>query len=101
VQQSPFNPDTVGLSPRSTGFEVIQGGRLVYRSAGNALTNREKERNLQKIKGLARLWQTIPRRVIRTGNQSSAWYADQANHCSIHIPKETNPCLRSVGFWAS
>ncbi len=31
---------------------------------------------------LARLWQTIQRRVIRTGNQSSACYADQVNYCS-------------------
>ena len=28
---------------------------------------------------LARLWQTIQRRVMRTENQSPAYYADQAN----------------------
>ncbi len=30
--------------------------------------------------GLARLWQTLQRRVIRAENQSSANYADQSNY---------------------
>jgi hypothetical protein len=40
------------------------------------------ERNQQKIKGFTQLWQPFPRRVIRTGNQNSASYADQSNYCS-------------------
>ena len=39
------------------------------------MINRETERNLQKIPGVTRLWQTMQRRAIWTGNQSSACYA--------------------------
>jgi len=46
-----------------------------------AVISRETERNLQKIKDLARFWQTIQRRVILTGNQSSVCDADQSNYC--------------------
>ncbi len=63
------------------GVDVIQAGRLLCRSASNAVMNREKERNLQSIQGLARFCRTIQRRVMRAGNQSSAWCADQHNHC--------------------
>ncbi len=42
------------------------------------MINHKTERNLQDIQDLARLWQTIQRRAIRTGNRSFACYADQA-----------------------
>ena len=32
-------------------------------------------------KGITRLRQEIPRRVIWTGNKNSASYADQSNYC--------------------
>jgi hypothetical protein len=66
---------------RSTGFDVTHGGRLLCRSAQNAATNHETARNLQNKKALARLSQTSHRAVMRTGNQSSACHADQANYC--------------------
>jgi hypothetical protein len=48
--------------------------------------NRETGSKQLDTKGLARLRQEIPRRVIRAGNQNSAFYADQSNYfwCSNH-----------------
>ena len=60
---------------------LLLGGRLLCRSAHNAVIDRKTERNLHNIEDLAHLSQTIQRRVIRTGNQSSAYYADQSNYC--------------------
>ena len=105
MQQSPSNPDTAGLeSDRralSGGCPILRHRRRVgegqdsrtvagsirppplLRKDGapvqNAVTNRETERNLQKIKGIARFCQTIQTRVTRTENRSSACYADQGN----------------------
>jgi hypothetical protein len=36
-----------------------------------------------EYKGVKRLRQEIPRRVIRPGNQSSASYADRSNYCYL------------------
>ncbi len=41
---------------------------------------------------LARLLQTIQRRVIQTANQSPARYADQGNYWSIAMEVSTNGC---------
>ena len=40
-------------------------------------------------KALRRLRQEFPRRVIRTGNEDSAGYADQSNHCSAAVGSGT------------